>query len=82
MTLQIMDLKTCTTLKEYMSDRKVLVEEYEVFRSKVVLPTNLGWSNNQWTNRFNGRTPLSSAEIKALDAVLNEIRKPAVSSAL
>ena len=64
------------TLQEFITDRKVLVCEYEQFRAKIASPDYLGWSQDQYSNRKSGRTQLSNVEIFTLGRILDEIRRP------
>lgn len=63
------------TLQDFITERKMLVCEYEKFRARVAHPDyRLSWTGEQWKNRMSGRTQLKDSEIFLLGCILDEIR--------
>lgn len=59
-------------MKKFLSESKLQVVEERVFKDRVM--EKLGWSSDQWWNRFKGRTAITEAERLVMCQTIAEIR--------
>lgn len=59
-------------MKKFLSESKLQVVEEKVFKDRVM--EKLGWSSDQWWNRFKGRTAITEAERLVMHQTIAEIR--------